>query len=150
MTNGPHMLIIEARFYDEIADDLLKGARGALEAKGATSEVISVPGILELPLAAQLAFSKGATHPNRHYDGFVVLGCAVKGETDHYEYVCDLSMSGVQRVSLDLLVPVGNGILTCPTWELAQNRANPAEGDAGGRAAKACLRLIELKRCFGL
>jgi 6,7-dimethyl-8-ribityllumazine synthase len=150
MTNGPHILIIEARFYDEIADDLLKGARGALEAKGATSEVISVPGILELPLAAQLAFSKGATHPNRHYDGFVVLGCAVKGETDHYEYVCDLSMSGVQRVSLDLLVPVGNGILTCPTWELAQNRANPAEGDAGGRAAKACLRLIELKRCFGL
>ena len=150
MADGPHILIIEARFYSEIADDLLRGTVAALEAKGATSEVVSVPGILELPLAAQFAFSKGAAHPNRHYDGFVVLGCAVKGETDHYEHVCTQSMSGVQRVSLDLLVPVGNGILTCPTWELAQNRANPAEGDAGGRAAKACLRLIELKRSFGL
>jgi len=150
MTAGPHILVIEARFYDEIADNLLKGTIAALTDAGATSEVVTVPGILELPLAAQFAFSKGAAHPNRRYDGFVVLGCAVKGETDHYEHVCTQSMSGVQRVSLDLLVPVGNGILTCPTWELAQNRANPAEGDAGGRAAKACLRLIELKRNFGL
>ncbi len=150
MTTGPHILVIEARFYDEIADDLLKGTLAALTAAGATSEVVTVPGILELPLAAQFAFSKGAVHPDRGYDGFVVLGCAVKGETDHYEHVCEQSMSGVQRVALDLLVPVGNGILTCPTWELAQNRANPAEGDAGGRAAKACLRLIELKQNFGL
>jgi 6,7-dimethyl-8-ribityllumazine synthase len=150
MTAGPHILIIEARFYDEIADDLLKGTLAALGTKGATSEIVSVPGILELPLTAQFAFSKGAAHPYRHYDGFVVLGCAVKGETDHYEYVCDQSMSGVQSVSLNFLAPLGNGILTCPTWELAQNRANPAEGDAGGRAAKACLRLIELKRRFGL
>lgn len=150
MTAGPHILIIEARFYEEIADGLLKGTTAALEAAGATLEVVSVPGILELPLAAQFAFSKGAAHPNRRYDGFVVLGCAVKGETDHYEHVCTQSMSGVQRVALDFVVPVGNGILTCPTWELAQNRANPGEGDAGGRAAKACLRLIELKRSFGL
>ena len=150
MANGPHILIIEARFYDEIADDLLKGTTEVLKAAGATSEVVTVPGILELPLAAQFAFSKGAAHPNRRYDGFVVLGCAVRGKTDHYEHVCGQSMSGVQRVALDLLVPVGNAILTCPTWELAQNRANPAQGDAGGRAAKACLRLIEVKRVFGL
>jgi 6,7-dimethyl-8-ribityllumazine synthase len=74
----------------------------------------------------------------------------VKGETDHYEHVCRESMSGVQRVALDLKVPVGNGILTVPTWELAQHRSNPTQGDAGGRAAKACLRLIELRRQFGL
>jgi 6,7-dimethyl-8-ribityllumazine synthase len=74
----------------------------------------------------------------------------VKGETDHYEHVCRESMSGVQRVALDHFIPVGNGILTVPTWELAQNRANPKEGDAGGRAARACLRLIEVARRFGL
>lgn len=150
MSDGHHVLIIEARFYDEIADGLLKGTVAALEAAGATSDVVTVPGILELPIAAQFAFSKGTANPNTRYDGFVVLGCAVKGETDHYEHVCEQSMSGVQRVALDLLVPMGNGILTCPTWALAQNRANPAEGDAGGRAAKACLRLIELRRTFGL
>ena len=150
MSDGPHVLVIEARFYNEIADDLLKGTVSALESAGATSDTESVPGILELPLAAQFAFSKGAAHPNRHYDGCVVLGCAIKGETDHYEHVCSQSMSGVQRVALDHLIPIGNGILTCPTRALAENRANPAEGDAGGKAAKACLRLIELKRSFGL
>lgn len=145
----PSIVIIEARFYDEIADDLLAGARRVLEAASAKIEIITVPGILELPPAAAFAFRpdrKGGTR----YDGFVALGCAVKGETDHYEHVCRESMSGVQRVALDYAVPAGNGILTCPTWELAQDRASPAHGDAGGRAAKACLRLIELKRQLGL
>lgn len=143
----PHILIIEARFYDENADLLLAGVKKAL-AKKAKVDVITVPGILELPAALAYAFkSKKRKH---RYAGAVVLGCAVKGETDHYEHVCRESMSGVQRVALDLNVPVGNGILTCPTWELAQNRADPAEGDAGGRAARACLRLIELKQRFGL
>ncbi|MEQ9447838.1 MAG: 6,7-dimethyl-8-ribityllumazine synthase [Rhodospirillaceae bacterium] len=150
MSTGPHILIIEARFYDDIADGLLRGAKTALDAAGASSETVTVPGILELPSAAQYAFSKGAAHPNQHYDGMVVLGCAIKGETDHYEHVCRESMQGVQHVSLHLGVPTGNAILTCPTWELALDRADPARGDAGGRAAKACLRLIEVKRGFGL
>jgi len=144
-----HILVIEARFYDEISDDLLKGATAALTEAQAKFDVVTVPGILELPAAALFGMSPDRKGGLR-YDGFVVLGCAVKGETDHYEHVCTQSMSGVQRVALDLKVPAGNGILTCPTWELAQNRANPAEGDAGGRAARACLRLIELKRGFGL
>ena len=143
----PHILIIEARFYDENADLLLAGVKKAL-AKKAKVDVITVPGILELPAALAYAFKSKKRNPR--YAGAVVLGCAVKGETDHYEHVCRESMSGVQRVALDLNVPVGNGILTCPTWELAQNRADPAEGDAGGRAARACLRLIELKQRFGL
>lgn len=143
----PHILIIEARFYDENADLLLAGVKKAL-AKKAKVDVITVPGILELPAALAYAFKSKKRNPR--YAGAVVLGCAVKGETDHYEHVCRESMSGVQRVALDLNVPVGNGILTCPTWELAQNRADLAEGDAGGRAARACLRLIELKQRFGL
>ena len=154
MAQAPNILVIEARFYDEIADDLLAGTKRVLEAANAKFEVLTVPGILELPAAASFAF-----HPSRRlsqtgggqrYDGVVVLGCAVKGETDHYEHVCRESMSGVQRVALDFSVPCGNGILTVPTWELAQHRADPERGDAGGRAAKACLRMIALKRDFGL
>ncbi len=144
-----HILVIEARFYEEISDGLLKGATEVLAAAKAKFDVVTVPGVLELPAAALFGMSPERKGGQR-YDGFVVLGCAVKGETDHYEYVSAESMSGVQRVALDLKAPSGNGILTCPTWELAQNRSNPAEGDAGGRAARACLRLIELKHRFGL
>jgi 6,7-dimethyl-8-ribityllumazine synthase len=149
MTVSPHILIIEARFYDEISDDLLKGATKVLADAKVKFDVVTVPGILELPTAALFGMSPDRKSGQR-YDGFIALGCAVKGETDHYEHVCAESMRGVQRVAVDLKAPAGNGILTCPTWELAQNRANPAEGDAGGRAAQACLRLIEVKRRFGL
>lgn len=149
MAQAPHILVVEARFYDEIADDLLEGAKRVLAAASAKIDVVTVPGILELPAAAAFAF-----HPARkggqRYDGVVVLGCAVKGETDHYEHVCRESMNGVQRVALDFSVPCGNGILTVPTWELAQHRADPLRGDAGGRAAKACLRMIALKQECGL
>jgi 6,7-dimethyl-8-ribityllumazine synthase len=144
-----NILVIEARFYDEVSDGLLQGTKAALAAHN--YEVITVPGILELPAAMMYAWGRGASpDTGRSFDGVVVLGCAVKGETDHYEHVCRESMSGVQRVALDHRIPVGNGIITAPTWELALNRANPAEGDCGGRAAKACVRLIELARRFGL
>jgi 6,7-dimethyl-8-ribityllumazine synthase len=146
----PHILIIEARFYDENADLLLAGTKAELKKAKAKVDVITVPGILELPAALAYAFAKSPRRRAPRYTGAVVLGCAVKGETDHYEHVCRESMNGVQRVALDLKIPLGNGILTCPTWELAQNRANPGEGDAGGRAARACLRLVELKHSFGL
>jgi 6,7-dimethyl-8-ribityllumazine synthase len=149
MAQSLHILIVEARFYDEISDDLLKGAVAVLTAAQAKFDVVTVPGILELPAASLF----GMTHDRKsgqRYNGFIVLGCAVKGETDHYEHVCAQSMAGVQRVALDLKAPSGNGILTCPTWELAQDRADPARGDAGGRAANACLRMIELKQGFGL
>jgi 6,7-dimethyl-8-ribityllumazine synthase len=149
MSKPPRILIIEARFYDEVADGLLKGAQAALKSVGAESEVLTVPGILELPAALMYAW-KGHRQWEQAFDGAVVLGCAVKGETDHYEHVCREAMSGVQRVALDMQIPLGNGILTVPTWELALNRANPAEGDAGGRAARASLRLIEVARAFGL
>ena len=149
MTIAPYILIVEARFYDEISDDLLKGAKAVLTAAKVKFDVLTVPGILELPAAALFGMTPDRKSGQR-YDGFIALGCAVKGETDHYEYVCAESMSGVQRVALDLKMPAGNGILTCPTWELAQNRANPADGDVGGRAAKACLRMIEVKQGFGL
>lgn len=144
---APRILIIEARFYDDNADLLLEGAKREFAKSKAKVDVVTVPGVLELPAALAYAFSK---KKGPRYDGAVVLGCAVKGETDHYEHVCRESMGGVQRVALEKSIPVGNGILTCPTWQLAQDRAHAAKGNAGGRAARACLRLIELKRSFGL
>lgn len=149
MSKANRILVIEARFYDEIADGLLKGTKAALKDANAECDVITVPGILELPSTLLYAWS-GHREWEHGYDGAVVLGCAVKGETDHYEHVCRESMSGVQRIALDLKIPVGNGILTVPTWDLALHRSNPAQGDAGGRAARACLRLIEIARQFGL
>jgi len=149
MADSLNILVIEARFYDEVADGLLRGTKAALASHSV--EVLTVPGILELPSTLMYAWRRRASpDTGRPYDGAVVLGCAVKGETDHYEHVCRESMSGVQRVALDHSIPVGNGILTVPTWELALNRADPAAGDAGGRAARACLRLIEIGRRFGL
>src|SRR4051812_26015780 len=117
MSVAPYILVIEARFYAEVADQLLAGATAALEAAKAKFDVVTVPGILELPAAALYGMTPERKGGQR-YDGFVVLGCAVKGETDHYEHVCTQSMNGVQRVALDLKAPAGNGILTCPTWEL--------------------------------
>ncbi len=149
MSTAPYILIVESRFYEEIANDLLKGATDVLTAAKVKFDIVTVPGILELPAAAMFGM-----HPDRRagqrYDGFIALGCAVKGETDHYEYVCNESMAGVARVTLDLKVPSGNGILTCPTWELAQDRADPKRGDVGGRAARACLRMIDVKVDFGI
>ncbi len=149
MSTLPNVLIIEARFYAEIADDLLDGAKAVLERAGIKFDVVTVPGVLELPAAVLFALSPERQSGQR-YDGAIVLGCAVKGETDHYEHVSREAMGGVARVALALKAPLGNGILTCPTWELAQDRADPKRGDAGGRAARACLRLIELKAKFAL
>jgi 6,7-dimethyl-8-ribityllumazine synthase len=151
VATAPHILVIEARFYDHIADALLAGAQAVLKQAGATFDVLTVPGILEIPATAMFGLSTGTDPaPGCRYDGFVALGCAIKGETDHYEHVCREAMAGVTRVALDLKAPAGNGILTCPTEELAVDRSDPARGDAGGRAARACLRLIEVKRGFGL
>jgi len=140
----PHVLIIEARFYNENADQLLAGAKAALDKAGATYDILTVPGILEIPAAAMFAFADPLSR--KRTQGFIALGCAVKGETDHYEYVCREAMAGVSKVALELKIPTGNGILTCPTWDLAMARANPTgEDDVGGRAARACLRMIEIK-----
>src|SRR5258708_6922544 len=149
MTTPLNILIIEARFYDEIADGLLKGTKAALTAHSV--EVITVPGILELPSTLMYAWKRGAgAKTGRPFDGAVVLGCAVKGETNHYEHVCRESMSGVQRVALDCAIRGGSAFLPVPPWDLAKNPGNPAEGDAGARAAKPSLRLIGVARRFGL
>ena len=137
----PSVLIVAAPFYRAIADDLISGARAVLEEAGAQHDTIEVPGALEIPTAIRLA--------QKHYDGFVALGCVVRGETTHYETVCNDSSRGLTLLGLDGLA-IGNGILTCENMEQARVRAAPSEMDKGGGAAAAALHLVALTRRFRL
>jgi len=140
----PHILIVEARFYDDISDALLSGAKAALASAGATFEVVTVPGALEIPAAVAMAL-KGHTS----YDGFVALGCVIRGETTHYDTVSNESARGLMDISVAFAMPVGNGILTVENEAQAWARARATEGDKGGFAARAALTMIALKQKFG-
>ncbi len=151
MSTAPNIALIEARFYEDISDQLAAGALAAIEAVGGTVYRIDVPGILEIPAALQFVIEgQGNPDTGQMFDGGVVLGCAIKGETDHYEHVCAEAMRGTQDVALAHAFPVGNGILTCPTRALAEERADMNRRNFGGRAAEACLRLLELRMRLGV
>lgn len=136
-----HFLIVEARFYDAIANALLSGAQAALTAANATYDVVSVPGALEIPAAIGLAAESGA------YDGYVALGTVIRGETFHFEVVSNESARGLMALSLDGL-PIGNGILTVENEAQAWARARVTEKDKGGEAAKAALAMLALREKF--
>ena len=139
---GPtRVLIVLAPFYRSIADDLLAGARAALDAAGVTHETVEVPGALELPTAIRLASA------SREFDGYVALGCVVRGETTHYETVCNDSSRGISVLGLQGHC-VGNGVLTVENVSQAEVRADPADQNKGGGAAEAALHLIALARRF--
>ena len=137
----PHLLIVEARFYDDFADELLKGAAGALKAAGATYDVVTVPGALEIPGAISLAADTG------RYDGYVALGTVIRGETYHFEVVSNESARGIMALTLDGLA-IGNGILTCENDEQAWVRARVSEKNKGGDAAQAALAMMALRDKF--
>lgn len=145
---GARLLIVEARFYEEIADALLAGATRALEQAQATFDRISVPGSLEIPTAIALAVD-AARRRRRQYDGVVALGCVIRGETIHFEIVSHQSARGLLDVSLARGIPIGNGIITVENETQAFARARPEEQDKGGDAARAALSLIALKRRLG-
>lgn len=137
-----HILIVEARFYDDILDELAKGAVRALENARATYERIHVPGALEIPIAVRLALETG------RYDGYVALGCVIRGETTHYDTVCNESARGLMNLALAHGAAIGNGILTVENEEQAWERASLDKQDKGGDAARAALRLATLRKQF--
>jgi 6,7-dimethyl-8-ribityllumazine synthase len=143
--DGVRLLIVEARFYDDIADMLLKGARRALKQAGAAFDRITVPGSLEIPPAIAIALDAAARR-GQPYDGVVALGCVIRGETSHYDIVAGESARGLMEIALAQRMPVGNGILTVDTREQAVARARPDKWDKGGGAAEAALALLRLKR----
>ncbi|BAF87263.1 MULTISPECIES: 6,7-dimethyl-8-ribityllumazine synthase [Azorhizobium] len=142
---GARVLIVEGRYYEALADELLAGARAALEAAGATVDVITVPGALEIPIAAEIAL-EAAEEEDEPYEAVVALGCVIRGETYHFEIVAGESSRGLMDLALAHALPLGNGILTVETEAQAWERARVGEGNKGGGAAEAALSLVRLKR----
>lgn len=131
-------LIVEARFYDHLNDMLIAGAKAAIKAAGHESEVVTVPGALEIPGTIALAEQSG------DYDGYVAIGVVIRGETYHFEIVAGESARGIMALTMDGSA-IGNGILTVENEQQAIVRADPAQKDKGGEAAKAALALLALR-----
>ncbi|WEZ83834.1 6,7-dimethyl-8-ribityllumazine synthase [Rhizobium sp. 32-5/1] len=144
----PHILIVEARFYDDMADALLDGAKSALDAAGATYDIVTVPGALEIPAAIAMALD-GADNGATEYDGFVALGMVIRGETYHFDIVANESSRAIMDLTVSESLAIGNGILTVENDAQAWARAKKSEGDKGGFAARACLTMIDLKMKLG-
>ncbi|WP_395708564.1 6,7-dimethyl-8-ribityllumazine synthase [Reyranella sp.] len=135
---GARILIVESRYYPEIADALIAGAEREIVRNGAVSERVVVPGAFEIPGAIALAAG--------HYDGFVALGCVIRGETSHYDYVCGESARALMDLAVQSKLAIGYGIVTVNTFEQAQARAFIDRGDKGGDSAHACLAMVALRR----
>jgi 6,7-dimethyl-8-ribityllumazine synthase len=150
---SPSVLIIEARFYPELSDELAKGAIAALEAANASFHRIAVPGALEIPQALAFAVRAGLTPfgaTRWRYHGAVALGCVIRGETSHYDIVANESARSLLSIATASGVPLGNGILTVENEAQAWERASVTDGNKGADAARACLRLIDVfMECHG-
>jgi 6,7-dimethyl-8-ribityllumazine synthase len=144
-----HLLIIEARFYEDINDELLRGAVAAIERAGATYETITVPGALEVPAALSMAL-EAKERGSRHFDGVVCLGCVIRGETKHFDIVSEQSARGLVDLASDEGLALGNGILTVENEAQAWARARVSEANKGGAAADAALVMVALRRQLGL
>jgi len=145
---SPNILIVEARFYSHISDALLDGAMAALEKGGASFERITVPGALEIPPAILFA-AKACEGAGKSYDGYVALGCVIRGETYHFEIVAGESARGLMELGLTHGLCIGNGILTVENEEQALARAARGQSDKGGDAARAALALVNLRAKLG-
>jgi 6,7-dimethyl-8-ribityllumazine synthase len=139
-------LIIDARFYDDIADELCAGASREIESSGATFERISVPGVLEMPTALSMAFDLTDPTGKKRFDGFVMLGCVIRGETSHYDIVAIESARAIMDFAVANRVPIGNGILTVENRDQAKARAATDGKNKGRDAARAAIDLLALKR----
>ena len=143
MSIRPHLLVVRAPFYQDIIAELTRGAIQALDAAGATYEIIDVPGAFEIPIAMAEASAE------KSYDGYVALGCVIRGETSHYDYVCGESARGLQELAFRDRLAIGFGVLTCENGEQAWARASVDRKNKGAEVANAALRMIVLKQEFG-
>ena len=144
---GPRsVLIIEARFYEDIADELARGATEELKSNQMTYERLSVPGSLEIALALSLALANGFVGRAGRHRGCIALGCVIRGETTHYDIVARESAASLHQLAVQHAVPIGFGILTCESREQAWERASVDGRNKGGDAARAALALIAIKR----
>nr|WP_319389450.1 6,7-dimethyl-8-ribityllumazine synthase [uncultured Cohaesibacter sp.] len=146
---NPNILIIEARFYEDLADELVRGAVEALEEAGATYERVAVPGVLEIPAALSMAMA-AVEDGYADYDGYVALGVVIRGETTHYDIVSNESARAIMDLAVEGCIALGNGIQTVENDKQAWARARVEEKDKGGAAARAALTMIEIREKFGI
>jgi 6,7-dimethyl-8-ribityllumazine synthase len=140
----PHLLIVRAPYYRQVVDGLTAGAQRILLEAGGTSEILDVAGAYELPQVIRIAM-----RGSRRFDGFVVLGCIVRGETDHYEFICKATMDGIMNVALQFGIALGTGLLTCDTVAQAEARSGQDGHNKGAEAAAAALLQINAARYLG-
>jgi 6,7-dimethyl-8-ribityllumazine synthase len=136
----PSVLVITAPYYRQVVDGMVKGARTVLDQAKAKCEIVQVAGAYELPQALEIAVASG-----RPFDGFVLIGCVIKGETDHYDFICNSAMNGIMRVALDHKLCLGTALLTVDTLGQAVDRSGK-EHNKGAEAAIAMLKQIALLR----
>jgi 6,7-dimethyl-8-ribityllumazine synthase len=136
------VLMVESRYYPEIADDLARGAGAALKKAGIPYERLAVAGVFEIPGAIRLI---ARSRRGRKFGGYIALGCVIRGETDHYDHICREASRALMDLTTEDGLAVGFGILTCPTAEHARVRAAPEKKNKGAEAAKACLGMMALK-----
>jgi 6,7-dimethyl-8-ribityllumazine synthase len=136
----PHLLVLEARYYTEINDNMLSGIDKVMKDAQATYDVMAVPGSYELPAALNFALQ------SEKYDAFVLIGCVIRGATSHYDHICDSVFQTVQDLAVRYDLALGQGILTCEDYDQAFERADPTNMNYGGKAAKAALAMYDLKQ----
>jgi 6,7-dimethyl-8-ribityllumazine synthase len=151
VSEAPHIMIAESPYYKEIADRMIESVLIELNSVDATYERFEVPGSFELPGAIRIAIeSYNYPSDRRRFDGYIALGCVIRGQTSHYDYVCEESARGLNDLVLKYGVALGYGVLTTENRDQALARASRDQHDRGGAAARACLAMIELKRQFNL
>ena len=146
MANIDHVLVVEGRFYEDIVDEMAAGAAAVLDDAGVTHQRLAVPGAFEVPAAIRFAIQGMEAGTGARFGGFVALGCIIRGETDHYNYICGETCRALMDLTTNPGIALGFGILTCDTREQAWARAAVEEGNKGAAAARACLRMMEVAR----
>jgi 6,7-dimethyl-8-ribityllumazine synthase len=146
--NAKTILVIEARYYEKIADDMVRGAEPVFAEAGYGIERLPVTGVFEVPATCEMAIAAGDKDPHKKYAGIMALGCVIRGETDHYDHICRESSRALMDITTNHLFPLGFAILTCENMKQAEVRADPAGKNKGAEAASAVLRMIELRRHF--
>ena len=149
MLNNSKVLIVEGRFYENISDELCKGAIAVFEKANIKYERLAVPGAYEIPQAIHFAIDSMENRPHvDRYAGFIGFGCVIRGETSHYDYVCQESSRALMDIVMQYRIALGYGILTVENYEQAWERADIHKKNKGGDVAQACLRMMEVKKHF--
>lgn len=146
--NNKTILVIEAPYYRKITDGMIEGATPILTEAGYGIERLVVPGAFEIPAACEMAIQRGLKDPHLRYAGILAFGCVIRGETTHYDHICNEVSRAIMDLTIHHRFAIGFGVLTCESMDQAEVRADPARKNKGGEAARAVVRMIDVRRHF--